>query len=153
MRISRDTYFMSIAKVVSMRGECIRRQVGAVIVDKRGRILSTGMNGVAPGQTPCIDKPCAGAKCPSGEGLDLCEASHAEISALVALEKPFEAHTLYCTTAPCVSCTKALLLTTIERVVYLEAYPTSGMSLWLTANRRWDMYHEPPPTEGRSVLV
>lgn len=139
MRISKDDYFMRIAKTVALRGECSRRQVGAVIVDKNGRILSTGMNGLAPGEVSCIDKPCAGAKCPSGEGLDLCNASHAEISALVYLPDPTVAHTIYCTTAPCVSCAKALLLTNIQRVVFVEDYAASGQSLW---TRQWEKFHE-----------
>ena len=143
MRITRDEQMMRMARIVSQRGECARRQVGAVIVDKRGRVLSTGYNGVAPGQIACTDKPCPGACLPSGQGLDLCEASHAEISALVTLEKPFEAHTIYCTTEPCVSCTKALLLTSIERVVYYDSYPISGRHLW---TREWE------PIDGTSIV-
>lgn len=142
MRPTKDQYFMQIAYTVASRGECPRRKVGAVIVDKQGRILSTGMNGVAPGQAPCENVPCPGAKCKSGEGLDLCEASHAEISALVALEKPFEAHTIYVTTEPCVTCTKAILLTSIERVVFDGHYPKSGKDLWLRSGRSWDQYDE-----------
>lgn len=135
-RISRDEQGIRIARVVAQRGECIRRQVGAVITDMRGRILSTGYNGVAPGQTPCINAPCPGHDFPSGKGLDVCQASHAEISALVTLEKPFEAHTMYCTTAPCVSCVKALLLTSIQRIVFAEDYPINGQHLW-TLPREW----------------
>ena len=115
--------------------------MGAVIVDKRGRILATGYNGVAPGRKSCQDIPCAGSMLPSGQGLELCEASHAEISALVTLEKPFEAHTLYCTTAPCISCVKALLLTSIERVVFDANYPINGSKLW-GINRVWEQYSE-----------
>lgn len=130
MRPTRDAQMMEVAEVMAKRGECARRQVGAVIVDSRGRILSTGFNGMAPGQTPCINSPCKGAKYKSGQGLDMCEASHAEISALVTLDKPFEAHTIFCTTEPCISCTKALLLTSIVRVVYRDPYPINGKKLW-----------------------
>jgi len=137
MRLSKDAYAMSIAKTVALRGECIRRQVGCVIMDGRGRVLSTGFNGVCPGQVPCITSPCKGADAPSGTRLDECMASHAEISALVTLEKPFSAKTLYCTTAPCISCTKAILLTSIDRIVFMEDYSASGESLWRSAGREW----------------
>lgn len=130
MRISKDDYYMKIAETVALRGECSRRQVGAVIIDAQGRILSTGMNGLGPGKVACKDVPCKGASCKSGQGLDLCSASHAEISALVYLPDPHIAHTIYCTTAPCVSCVKALLLTNIQRVVYQDNYASSGETLW-----------------------
>jgi dCMP deaminase len=137
MRISRDEQMMRMVRIIAQRGECVRRQVGAIIVDERGRILATGYNGVAPGRTRCIDSPCEGALLPSGEGLNKCEASHAEISALVTLEKPYLAHTLYCTTEPCVSCTKALLLTSVQRVVFQDRYPINGWHLW---GKEWDQH-------------
>jgi len=137
MRPSKDENFMEIAIVISKRGECIRRKVGAVITSERGRILSTGYNGLGPGQVSCLDKPCEGASKESGTCLDVCQASHAEISALVTLEKPFEAHTIYVTTAPCVSCVKALLLTSIQRIIYGEEYPANGKALWLSNGREW----------------
>jgi len=144
MRISRDTQMMRMTRIIAQRGECARRRVGAIIVDSRGRILSTGYNGVAPGKAPCVDRPCQGASLPSGHGLDLCEASHAEISALVTLEKPFEAHTIYCTTAPCISCVKALLLTSIVRIVFDQDYPVNGEQLWIDCGqvRTWEKYKD-----------
>lgn len=128
---------MQIAELISLRGECVRRKVGAVITSKRGRILSTGYNGLGPGQPSCLEAPCAGAMSRSGTDLDACNASHAEISALVTLEKPFEAHTIYVTTAPCISCVKALLLTSIERVIFKDSYPVNGGYLWLDNGRKW----------------
>jgi len=43
-----DTYFMSIAHLVSTRSTCLRRQVGAVMVRDK-QILTTGYNGVPEG--------------------------------------------------------------------------------------------------------
>lgn len=130
MRMSKDDYLMSIAHIVASRGECVRRKVGCVISDEQGRILSTGFNGVAPGHIPCIDKPCEGASCLSGTGLDLCRASHAEISALVYLKEPDKAAYIHCTTAPCIHCVKAILLTNIHTIIYKEAYSADGLHLW-----------------------
>ena len=51
-RVSWDEYFMDIAKVVSSRSTCARKQVGAVIVRDR-TILSTGYNGSIRGMPHC----------------------------------------------------------------------------------------------------
>lgn len=129
-RIDKDEYGLEIAKTVARRGECSRRQVGAVICNEKGRILSTGFNGVAPGADKCRQGTCPGFHAASGTNLDGCRASHAEISALVYLPSPDEAFTLYCTSEPCFSCTKAILLTNIQRVVFAERYAATGIALW-----------------------
>lgn len=61
MRPGWDTYFLGIAEAVSVRGECTRRQVGAVIVDsRRHRIVEggTGYNGAPAGKPSCLDGAC-----------------------------------------------------------------------------------------------
>lgn len=40
-RISKDDYYLDIAKTVSVRSTCLRRQYGAVVV-KDDRIIATG---------------------------------------------------------------------------------------------------------------
>lgn len=57
-RPSWDDYFMSIAWVVAARGDCTRRVVGAVIVDKERRIASTGYNGAPSGGPSCLAGEC-----------------------------------------------------------------------------------------------
>lgn len=128
---------MEMAEVTAKRATCRRRQVGAVIVDRRGYILSTGYNGLPSGFPHCIDYPCEGADCASGTGLDLCQSLHAEQNAIARLREPFEAYTLYCTTAPCVSCTKLALATSIYEIIFKSDYPSSGRDLWLRAGRIW----------------
>lgn len=136
-RLSWDDYFMEIAQVTAKRATCSRRQVGCVIVDRRGYILSTGYNGLPSGFPHCIDEPCEGASCASGTGLDLCQSIHAEQNAIARLREPFEAHSMYVTTAPCMSCTKLALATGIQEVVFKSDYPTSGKALWGAAGRLW----------------
>ncbi|KKL26258.1 hypothetical protein LCGC14_2397100 [marine sediment metagenome] len=53
-----DSYFLSIAKVVSTRSTCPRASVGAVVVSEDNRILSTGYNGSPSGEPHCIDVGC-----------------------------------------------------------------------------------------------
>ena len=138
MRPSKDKYFAEIAAVVAKRSTCPRRSVGAVIVDEHGYILSTGYNGLPKGFEHCVDNPCPGASCPSGTGLELCEALHAEQNAIARLREPLSAKILYCTTAPCISCTKLALATSIDRIVFSSDYPTSGKALWEKAGKVWE---------------
>lgn len=55
MRPSRDSVYLKIAELIASRGTCARRQVGCVLVDRRGRILATGYNGVASGRPHCSE--------------------------------------------------------------------------------------------------
>jgi dCMP deaminase len=52
-RPSIDAWGLALARVVATRSTCLRRAVGAVLVDARGRVLATGYNGVAAGQPHC----------------------------------------------------------------------------------------------------
>lgn len=52
-RISRDRMFMDIAKIVAQRGTCDRAQVGAILVNKKNKIISIGYNGSPSGEKHC----------------------------------------------------------------------------------------------------
>lgn len=135
-RISKDGYFSELAVLVSRRGTCARRMVGCVLVSARGHVLATGYNGVPRGHTHCIDVPCAGASYPSGTGLDQCEAIHAEQNALLQCRDVMEIHTAYVTAMPCMTCTKLLLNTGCQRIVYVEPYPhEAAKQLWIKNGR------------------
>ncbi len=122
-RISREVLYLTMAKLVAKRGTCIRRQVGCVITNKGGIVLSTGYNGVPSGQTHCIDKPCTEVVHKSGEGLDVCKAVHAEINALLHCPNIFDIHAIYVTHYPCTFCRRAIENTTCKFVVFDENYP------------------------------
>lgn len=137
-RLDYDRWFMEIAEIVAMRSTCARRAVGCVIVDGDNRILSTGYNGVPSGVRHCTESPCLGATLPSGQGLDVCQALHAEQNAIARLENVRFAHTLYCTTSPCMMCTKLISATPIQRVVAALPYPGSGEEFWTQLlGREW----------------
>ncbi len=53
MRPTRDEWAMGIANLTSLRATCLRRKVGAVLLNGRGHLLATGFNGVAAGQKHC----------------------------------------------------------------------------------------------------
>lgn len=124
-RPSWDDYFLGIADAVAARGECTRRQVGAVVVDVDHRIVSTGYNGAAPGAPSCLDGACPRAT--SGvaafssydTGPGACIAVHAEANALLyAGVDGARGATLYLTCAPCDGCQRLINAAGIERVVY-----------------------------------
>lgn len=142
MRPDLDTYYLNIAHAVSLRGTCTRRRVGCVLVNKRGRTLAEGYNGVAAGEKHCIDHPCPGAEAPSGQGLDLCQAIHAEQNAVAICSDIYAVGTCYCTASPCVSCTKLLLGTSCQKIVFIERYPHhEAEELWARTGRLW--LHKP----------
>ena len=137
-RPSKDEYFMDMALLVSERSTCLRRKVGAVLINKRKHVLATGYNGVASGQPHCLDIPCISANSASGTDLDLCEAVHAEQNALLQCKNVFEIDTCYVTVSPCMTCTKLLLNTSCQTIVFEEDYvDQKARLLWERHDRKW----------------
>lgn len=120
MRPSLDQTMLAVAKVLSLRATCVKRQVGCVLTDRYGRILSTGYNGVAHGLPHCIDKACPGAY--SQRGSDTCQAIHAEINALLSCRDTQQIETCYTTVLPCMGCMKTLMNTSCARIVFLDTH-------------------------------
>jgi dCMP deaminase len=117
-----DTYFMDIARVVSSRGNCSRRKVGAVAVSDH-RIISTGYNGTPRGIRNCCEGGCArcASNAPSGSALSECVCSHAEENAITQAAyhgvRTKDA-ILYVTISPCLTCAKMIINSGIREVVY-----------------------------------
>ena len=118
-----DEYFTEIAEVVSLRADCRRREVGAVIVDANHRIVSTGYNGAPSG-----DAGCLAGHCPRGlmtrdeaaplSAYDNCIAIHAEANALLYARVPLVGATIYVTCRPCKDCAKLIAGAGIVRTVF-----------------------------------
>jgi len=118
---------MEIARLVARRSTCLRRQVGAVLV-KDKNILATGYNGTPSGITHCSEVGCLRQKLnvPSGERHELCRGLHAEQNAIIQAAKHgvnIAGATLYCTNSPCIICSKMIINSGVQRIVYLEGYP------------------------------
>lgn len=127
MRPTWDEYFLSIARVVSGRSTCLRREVGALVVKDR-RILATGYNGAPRGLAHCLEVGCLRdeAHAESGTAHELCRGLHAEQNAIIqaALHGvSIDGGVLYGTHQPCVLCTKMLINSGILAIYYLEPYP------------------------------
>lgn len=139
-RPSREATMLRVAHVLGQRSTCYRRRVGAVLTDIYGRVLSMGHNGSARGQQHCTAVPCAGAKLPSGTGLDMCQAIHAEQNALMFCMDVMKIDTCFVTASPCVTCVKMLMNTSCKHIVFAEEYPhEAAKQLWLKSaeNRTW----------------
>jgi len=126
-RPSWDEYFMEVAKLVSKRSTCLRRNVGAVLV-KDKRILATGYNGSPRGLKHCLDIGCIRQKLniPSGQRHELCRALHAEQNALIQASLygvSVAGSTLYATNQPCIICAKMLINAGIKEIVARDGYP------------------------------
>ena len=120
-----DEYFLQLASAVSVRADCTRSKVGAVLVDSFHRVLSVGYNGAPSGATGCLT---AGA-CPRGRlsydelpplgDYGTCIAIHAESNAILFADpKRRKGSVLYITRSPCTGCHQLILKEGIKEIVW-----------------------------------
>ena len=121
---------MGVAHAIRQRADCMRRQVGAILV-KDKRIISTCYNGTPRGTKNCTEGGCercngSEEKYPRGTHLDKCVCSHAEENVITqaALHgMPTKDAVLYTTNAPCTTCAKMLINAGIKKIVMEGHYP------------------------------
>jgi dCMP deaminase len=132
-RITKDDYYLGIAKEVARRSTCFRRSIGAIIV-RDDQIISTGYVG-APRKTKSSHEHgfCLRDRLgiPHGERYELCRSVHAEQNAVINAaragvnllggdmyiygtiygeEKPINAF-------PCFICKKIIINAGLDRIV------------------------------------
>lgn len=81
-----EEYFLDLAKTCSTRSNCLRAQVGAVIVGDDKKIKATGYNGTPSKVESCAER----GECfrvvnniPSGTRYETCRSIHAEQNAII----------------------------------------------------------------------
>lgn len=126
-RLPWPQYFMEITYLVAERSTCTRRKVGAIAV-KDKRILATGYNGAPSGVAHCLDVGCLRAQLgvPSGQRHEICRGLHAEQNVIVQAAIhgiSLAGSEIYCTTQPCLICTKMLINCGVTAIRYAESYP------------------------------
>lgn len=120
-----DQYFLNIAKEIARRSRDPNTHVGAVIVDLRNRIVSTGYNSFPQG----VDDnfwPLSREKveCTGDLGTFRVDKyqiiTHAEANAIASSRESLVDCSLYCTLFPCNECAKLIITAGIKKVCYNE---------------------------------
>ncbi len=81
-----ESYFLEMAKTASKRSNCLRAQVGAVIVGDDKTIRATGYNGTPSKVESCMERNyCYRVhnNIPSGTRYETCRSIHAEQNAII----------------------------------------------------------------------
>jgi len=124
-RPSWDIYFMSKAIDAATRASCKYIDAGAIVA-KNNRLLSSGYNGVPPGdRETCLDTGCRKDEfgiSQETKGKGKCKGTHAEMNALQYAGKDAKGATLYSVILPCSSCAKQAASAEIKRIVYAIEY-------------------------------
>ena len=132
MRLSKDKYYLNIAKEVAQRSTCFRVKIGAVIV-RGDQIVSTGYVGAPRKTKDCFERgDCLRdtLKIPHGQRYELCRSVHAEQNALINAARAgvsiFEGN-IYIygedkegkmiDVLPCFICKKMIINSGIEKVI------------------------------------
>lgn len=148
------TNFLEIAYIISQSSKCCSWRVGALI-EKNGRIISTGYNGSPAGAVNCCDhaekEGWVGVRKHNGTGLrqegliptkkvllkehrpahsawSAKNEIHAELNAILFAARngmSIEGATMYVTLSPCGDCAKAIAQSGIKKVVFSELYDRS----------------------------
>ncbi|MDP8219486.1 MAG: deaminase [Candidatus Theseobacter exili] len=122
-RLNWDDYFLELAKTATRRSDCIRAQVGAVIVNSRNKVKGTGYNNSPAGVQGCIERGnCYRIenKIPTGTRYETCRSIHAEQNAIIqAGEDACSGSSLYLFGHDfvCVLCRRFIINAGIIRVV------------------------------------
>jgi dCMP deaminase len=130
-RLTKDEYYLNIAKEVAVRSTCLRSKYGSLIV-KRDRIKAEGYNG-APRDTPnCCDLGHCSRDVSGTRRYNNCRGLHAESNALqFCNEEDAYESTMYIariptddstmlTVTPCPDCRRRILQGVVKRVVCLQ---------------------------------
>lgn len=124
-----DKKIFDVVKVVSENSTCCSRNVGAVVVDKAGKIIGYGTNGICDMVSTCKDKnECRRRRLgyKSGEALEQCPGEHAESKALLMCAKfglPTNGGTMYISIPPCERCVLKMYEAGIKTVKVSGEYP------------------------------
>lgn len=109
------------------KSACLRAKVGAVIV-LNDKIIAQGYNNMTGGINDCKEVGCIREilHIPSGERREVCRAICAEQLAISEAARngvKLDGGTAYITTFPCHICSKMLVSSGINEIVYDKDYP------------------------------
>ena len=148
-RKDKNNYYLDIADTVLIRGTCLRRNYGAIIV-KNDEIISSGYTGAPRGRKNCSDI----GKCqrdimniPRGTHYELCRSVHSEANAIIsASRRDMLGATLYLVgrdaktneivinANPCAMCKRMIINAGIDNVIIRDSnlkYRKIFVSEWI----------------------
>tara|TARA_R110002153_G_scaffold132597_2_gene281637 strand:- start:10663 stop:11082 length:420 start_codon:yes stop_codon:yes gene_type:complete len=135
-----DNRFLELAQHVAEWSKDPSTKVGAVIVDEKRRVISTGYNGFPRGvedhEWRLNDRP-----------TKYSYVVHAELNAILAAPLSVEGATIYVTHQPCCGCAKAIIQAGIVMVIS----PKQGrITTWADDQQlAWEMLKEADVRVGR----
>lgn len=121
MRISFEEMAIKFAIDASLRSEDPHIQVGCSILNKEGRLLSIGYNGLLPKQEATQDFWV-------NRDERRKYVIHAETNALACISRYEEPHILACTLLPCPSCAMNIISNNIKKVLYIQEYERDNLA-------------------------
>jgi dCMP deaminase len=136
-----DQYFFEFAKTASLRSNCLRAHVGAVVVDRDKRIVASGYNGTPSGIKSCMERgTCYRVQnnIPSGTQYETCRSIHAEANAIIQAGRALcKGSTLYVYghSLICVMCQRMIINAGIEKVCLLTSSESTTMAVLYP---KWD---------------
>lgn len=135
-RPSMDRTLLDTAFVMSRRGTCSRRQVGAVVaIDDR--VCATGFNGAPRGMAHCVHPPDERSEDRPPTAPSCSWAVHAEANAVAFAARhgiALNGATLYTTLSPCVVCAQLAVNAGITRAICAVRYrDATGINLLVEA--------------------
>jgi dCMP deaminase len=138
-RRDKHNYYLDIAETVLVRGTCLRRNYGSIIV-KNDEIISTGYTGAPRGRKNCADIGFCRREqlnVPRGTQYELCRSVHSEANAIIsASRKDMLGATLYLVgkdaktdefvkdANSCIMCKRMIINAGIESVVIRDTKNT-----------------------------
>lgn len=151
-RMGRKEYYLNMAHSAALRGDCRRRQVGAIVVWE-DRIWATGYNGTLTRSQPgCLDGACPrGEKTyeerPAYSNYDDCIAAHAEQNAI----SQFSAFWILQTNWPREMSLPAVWATTLGSPVdlYVSEIPCDDCAVFIMKTGITEVYWPGGQFEGR----
>ncbi len=133
----KDCAFMRMAIAAASTSKCLKARYGAVVVDKNGRVVSTGQNGKPQGSTN--DGQCYRLHVLPNSERSVC-CLHAEANALMYCDRAqSEGGTLYVNGRPCEMCSITILQAGIKRLVFIDGNESSG-HLGSSTDEFWSRY-------------
>lgn len=149
-RVSKENYYLDIARTVAERSTCLRKKYGAIIV-KNDVIVSTGYNGAPRGRQNCNDIGyCMRDRLniPRGERYEMCRSVHSEANAIIAAPREqMLGSTLYMAcvspgdgsliagTSSCMMCKRLIINAGIARLVVRDTateYRIIDVDSWIS---------------------